>query len=164
MVQEERPLITSTAVRELITIYSCGGSFLGSAANEFLNRTVYFHDVMEMLAVLEQTFDLLSFPQSTSSYRSFGPRRRRGKTSFRKAGVRSMEKIPTELEKGSEKASFLVHVQFRQHSTWQGNITWLDKGVTQQFRSALEMLRLMNEALGSDGQGVSFEDGKPFLE
>lgn len=75
-----------------------------------------------------------------------------------------MEKIPTELEKGSEKASFLVHVQFRQHSTWQGNITWLDKGVTQQFRSALEMLRLMNEALGSDGQGVSFEDGKPFLE
>ena len=53
MVQEERPLITSTAVRELITIYSCGGSFLGSAVNEFLDRTAYFHDVMEMLAVLE---------------------------------------------------------------------------------------------------------------
>ena len=55
-----------------------------------------------------------------------------------------------ELEKSKEKASFLVHVQFRQHATWQGTITWVNKGVTQQFRSVLEMIRLMTEAVESD--------------
>ncbi|HIQ58404.1 MAG TPA: hypothetical protein IAB22_03050 [Candidatus Merdivicinus intestinavium] len=75
-----------------------------------------------------------------------------------------MEKNPKEPERG-EKATFLVHVQFRQHATWQGNITWVEKGVTQQFRSALEMLRLMNEAVeGEDSAQVRFEDGKPFIE
>ena len=32
-----------------------------------------------------------------------------------------MSPISSELEKSQEKASFLVHVQFRQHATWQGN-------------------------------------------
>ena len=41
----------------------------------------------------------------------------------------------------------------------------MEKGVTQQFRSALEMLRLMNEAVeGEDSAQVRFEDGKPFIE
>lgn len=76
-----------------------------------------------------------------------------------------MEKRPPELEHQNEKASFLVHVQFRQHATWQGSITWVEKGVTQHFRSALEMLRLMNEALEDPSEEeVTFENGKPFLE
>ena len=60
-----------------------------------------------------------------------------------------MSPISSELEKSQEKASFLVHVQFRQHATWQGNITWINKGVTQQFRSVLELIRLMTEAVES---------------
>lgn len=60
-----------------------------------------------------------------------------------------MNVMPPELENAKEKASFVVHVQFRQHATWQGNITWVDKGLTQQFRSVLEMIRLMTEAVES---------------
>ena len=166
MVQEKPVLITSMASRAQIRVCSEKGQALaGFVTNEFLNLTVSFRDVVEMLAILEQTFDFLSFPQTTLSYRSFRPASRRGKGRRpRKAGVRLMEKNPKEPERG-EKATFLVHVQFRQHATWQGNITWVEKGVTQQFRSALEMLRLMNEAVeGEDSAQVRFEDGKPFIE
>ena len=60
--------------------------------------------------------------------------------------------------KEKEKASFVVHVQFRQNATWQGTITWIDKGITQHFRSVLEMIRLMTEAVeaGEDASEVNW--------
>ena len=46
-----------------------------------------------------------------------------------------------------EQATFVVHVQFRQNATWQGTIQWLEEKKTQKFRSMLEMLKLMDQAL-----------------
>ena len=47
------------------------------------------------------------------------------------------------------KAKFMINIQFEQNATWRGTIQWIDKNRTQIFRSELEMLRLMDEALGS---------------
>ena len=56
------------------------------------------------------------------------------------------------------KANFVVHVQFRQNATWQGTVQWLDKNKIQQFRSALELLKLMDEALdGNDELRVNWD-------
>jgi len=53
---------------------------------------------------------------------------------------------------GSTKGTFEISVKFMQNSTWQGQIHWVEKNQKQNFRSALEMLKLMDEALadGSD--------------
>ena len=49
---------------------------------------------------------------------------------------------------------FLIRIQFRQHATWQGEIQWL--GVKNErrrfFRSFLEMLNLIQEALEKEGK------------
>ena len=42
---------------------------------------------------------------------------------------------------------FLVRIQYQQHASWQGTIQWLDNRKTLPFRSALELLLLMEEAL-----------------
>lgn len=47
----------------------------------------------------------------------------------------------------SPKATFVVRIHFRRNSTWQGTITWTDSKRTQNFRSALELIRLMDSAL-----------------
>ena len=56
--------------------------------------------------------------------------------------------------KNGEKATFTIQVQFRQNATWQGTIAWMENKKIQQFRSALEMIKLMDNALaessGSD--------------
>ena len=56
--------------------------------------------------------------------------------------------------KNGEKATFTIRVQFRQNATWQGTIAWMENKKIQQFRSALEMIKLMDNALaessGSD--------------
>ena len=48
------------------------------------------------------------------------------------------------------KASFIVRVTSRQNATWQGSISWTERGVTKHFRSALELLKLIDSALGDE--------------
>ena len=48
---------------------------------------------------------------------------------------------------GSVKGTFEISVKFTQNSTWQGQIHWVEENKKQNFRSALEMLKLMDEAL-----------------
>jgi len=57
---------------------------------------------------------------------------------------------------GSTVGTFEVTVKFKQNSTWQGQILWVEKNKKQSFRSAMEMLKLMDEALSEKE-----EDGKP---
>ncbi len=43
--------------------------------------------------------------------------------------------------------SFLIRVQFCRNNTWQGTIQWLDEHKTRSFRSLLELIQLINEAV-----------------
>ena len=54
----------------------------------------------------------------------------------------------------SSRCTFEISVKFQQNSTWQGQILWAEKNLKQSFRSVLEMLRLMDEAL-ADGSSQS---------
>lgn len=53
------------------------------------------------------------------------------------------------LKKHGELGTFIVRVQHRQNSSWQGRITWSDRGKTVYFRSVWEMVRLIAEALNT---------------
>ncbi|WP_242963697.1 hypothetical protein [Eubacterium sp. An11] len=43
--------------------------------------------------------------------------------------------------------TFILKILDRQNSTWQGSILWVEQQNEQYFRSALEMLKLIDEAL-----------------
>lgn len=45
------------------------------------------------------------------------------------------------LDKPGEQ--FLLHIRYRQNATWQGDIRWLNKKKTFSFRSALELLMVL---------------------
>lgn len=53
-------------------------------------------------------------------------------------------------KKNDCKATFTIQIQFQQHSTWQGTIAWAEGGKSQKFRSELEMMKLMMEAVSAD--------------
>ena len=48
--------------------------------------------------------------------------------------------------------TFIVRVENQQNGTWQGKIIWADEKRTEYFRSMLEMLKLMEEAMEISGQ------------
>ena len=45
------------------------------------------------------------------------------------------------------KQSFLVEILYQQNATWQGTVKWVNNGKTQNFRSALELLRLIDSTM-----------------
>ena len=52
-----------------------------------------------------------------------------------------------------KKGTFVVHVQYLKNSTWQGEIVWAEKNESLKFRSALELLKIMDSALATTEQG-----------
>ena len=43
--------------------------------------------------------------------------------------------------------TFIIRVQHRQNSSWQGRITWVEKDKTLNFRSVWEMVKLIDNAM-----------------
>jgi len=51
-----------------------------------------------------------------------------------------------------KKGTFVVKIEYCQHGTWQGRVIWAEENRTERFRSALELISLMNEAMASEAQ------------
>ncbi len=53
------------------------------------------------------------------------------------------EKMPL----GNTNQSFVIEVKSQENSTWQGTITWVEGKKKENFRSALELIRLIDSTL-----------------
>ena len=56
------------------------------------------------------------------------------------------------MEKKKLAGKFVIQIERCENATWQGSILWTEKNVTQQFRSALELIKLVDSALKSNKQ------------
>ena len=57
--------------------------------------------------------------------------------------------ILVENKQGTQKKStYIVKIMQTQNKSWQGSITWVDKNETQYFRSALELIHMINDTVG----------------
>lgn len=59
-----------------------------------------------------------------------------------------------------EKATFVIQVECQDNATWQGKVSWSEQNQEMQFRSAMELLEIMNTALDEDGAGTRWEIGQ----
>ena len=48
------------------------------------------------------------------------------------------------------KQTFVIEVIDQQNASWQGTVNWVNKGKKENFRSALELIRLIDSALESE--------------
>lgn len=99
-----------------------------------------------VIEIIDDLCNDLDYPQQTVRTRSFLPNPENNSTQRKK----NMKKVinQSELtEKRGDEGTFIVHVQYRENATWQGQVTWVDREQTQNFRSALELLKLIDGAL-----------------
>lgn len=52
-----------------------------------------------------------------------------------------------------EGTRFIVNIRFRENATWQGEVLWIDQNKQCSFRSALELLKLIDGALDFEETG-----------
>ena len=131
-------------------IISYGGDKLrGVLFNRFLDRPYVFDNLLQMIEKMESIFDAKGFPESFTTPRMF-TNSNHSRNFHEMDGNVDMNDAASSLVKpdpGNSKCTFEITVKFRQNSTWQGQILWAEKNLRQNFRSVLEMLKLMDEAL-----------------
>ena len=110
----------------------------GKFYNLHYSDGVQFHGVIDLLKKMEAMLDEMRFPQAFSQLRSFAE-----KPIFDVAGPSG------EVSHVGELATFAVRVLFRQNTSWQGSITWCEGKREEPFRSVLELLFLLDSALGA---------------
>ncbi len=96
-----------------------------------------FRGLMALLSEIESTLEQLEFPKAYQIVRTFVP-------------ILSPSRDPASGQEPVGKvATFSLRVMFRQNASWQGSVTWLEGKQMQSFRSALELVLLMNSALAA---------------
>lgn len=126
----ERSRITTVCVDE-----NREGILSGRIYNSCVEEGRSFRCLTEFLREMEGILSKAEFPKPFTEPRTFGP------VSWETAALPG-----TEARVGRE-ATFFVRVLFRQNATWQGSVTWQEGRQEQSFRSALELIFLMNSAL-----------------
>lgn len=120
------------------------GRFIrGELYNSYSKEPYKYDDIIEMLQTMEELYDYLQFPMSSTESRSFFNK----KKNYKKEGMTKPMQKEMILDKSGEKGTFIIQVQYRQNSSWQGKVFWVEKNKTVHFRSALELIKLMDGAL-----------------
>lgn len=119
--------------------------FSGVFHHAYDRDPVPFSSEVELLIRLDEFFDSLKFPFSATSSRNF-IRHANTPTDMITEEDRVMEDKDILMNHG-EVGTFIIRVQQRQNSSWQGRITWVDEDKTVYFRSVWEMMKLIDEAL-----------------
>ena len=104
-----------------------------------------FTNILQLIELADDFFDRLEFPQASTSARSF--------TSTQFLGVDRLDKVQSPedfIENRGQKGTFFLNVRYRQNSSWQGSVTWVEEQREQHFRSALELLKLIDGALDNN--------------
>lgn len=114
------------------------GILAGRFYNPYLKDGETFQSLTQFLIKMEQTLDTMNLPQSFTAVRAFASPPNRN----------SASPPASELLEGTL-ATFAVRIMFRQNASWQGSITWLEGEMEQSFRSVLELVLLMDSALGA---------------
>ena len=101
-----------------------------------------------MLRAMEDLFELINYPRATTTQRSFSQEAPIYSQGTPSSVERYLEDFEL-LDKRGKLATFIIRVQQRQNSNWQGRITWVEKGRTLRFVTIMEMVRLIETALKS---------------
>lgn len=113
-----------------------------------------FCNLDQLVIRMEEFFDEINFPQRATNERSFTERKPDG-------GKMKKDKITdddTLLSKHGDIGTFIIRVQHRQNSSWQGRITWMEEDKTICFRSIWEMIKLIENAVDTVSAPESEED------
>ena len=122
------------------------GVLTGRIYNSRFGEAESFRSTVGFLTRMEQLLAIEDSPQPFNAVRTFAP-------------VISLLPDPPALTspRVGKLATMELHILFRQNASWQGSIRWLEEKQEQHFRSVLEMIFLIDSALGGAGTNLNSE-------
>ena len=156
------PSVASTA-RICIDKYEIG-DWSGRIYTRLNREPIEFANVGEMLKCLEMFWNTIGFPKESTISRSFIEQQVINESIVKVSHLEDGEKDKIKVElsetdmdkKNGKQDTFIVRIKYRQNATWQGNVTWAEENKTVPFRSALELLKLLDST--QSGQADEWKD------
>lgn len=111
---------------------------VGRFYNPGCDQELRFRSLSELLTQMQDMLDGMQLPQAFTVTRGFsipGPEYQENKAP------------PSNGERPGGLATFAVRILFRQNASWQGSVAWLEGGQEESFRSALELIFLLDSVL-----------------
>lgn len=104
-----------------------------------------FKSLFDLMQIFEKFYNTIDYPQHTHNLRSI---------SDEDKIIMDYEKLKTTAEDietvKDREPTFIVRVKYRQNASWQGTLDWLEGGKSKNFRSTLELIKLMDSAMGGE--------------
>ncbi len=133
----------TSAARICIDVYN-EGEMQGRLYHAYCEEPMVFRSIIALLKLLGNLFDGFDFPQVSVKPRSFKEQLPPEKTDLSEGMINSKSNHQRMNMIRGEQATFWVKVIFRQNATWQGSIKWVEEGNEINFRSALELIMLLD--------------------
>jgi hypothetical protein len=108
----------------------------GRIFNPFCTEAIAFESLMQFLLQMDGLFNKMKFPQTFSATREFAP-----------VGEPESAAAPAAGRQYGAAATFALRVLFRQNSSWQGSVQWLEGDREESFQSVLELVFLLDSVL-----------------
>ena len=112
----------------------------GTFYNLYYGEEIAFENLTRLLLLMEDMMDQMDCPQASVRSRRFG---QKAKTPERASIAEQLLPRPDQ----EAIATFKVKVLFRQGASWQGKLSWTEGNQEVSFRSALELVKLIDSAL-----------------
>lgn len=126
------------------------GEYSGRIIHKYNQEEIPFRESSQLISILDRFFDQINYPQASTKYRTFQKKPKEEQRGRRRETIEPVQTADEVLAKRGKEATFILHVQFRQNSTWQGKIIWLEAEQEESFCSVLELLKLLDSALGEE--------------
>ena len=106
---------------------------------------VLFSSVIDLIRKMENLFDTISFPQASTRTRRFLQNKElKVGAQAKPEKVVSQEEIIKHI---GRMGTFITSVRFRQNSTWQGEVFWVEEETVYRFTDSLEFIRIIDRAV-----------------
>lgn len=119
------------------------GEISGRMFHCYSIEPIVFANVVELMKKAEEFFDAISFPQASTKSRTF-----LAKDELKPQ--QSLNKVLDQADVVQKKGllgTFITIVKFRQNSTWQGELLWVENNEKGCFTNSLDFVKLVDNAL-----------------
>lgn len=133
------------------------GRIEGRLYHGYCGEGIPFAGYEGIIKIAEEFFNALGFPFMGTSDRDINGRTHSYQKKERMARVLKDDEL---LENHGDMGTFVIRVQHRQHSSWQGRVTYLEENKSVYFRSVLELIKIIDGALDEAGRTAETGDSE----
>lgn len=132
------------------------GDYSGEIWDQYATHSTAYTGLMDLVFRMDELYDSWNFPQRANKCRSFlrednSEERTPSTPNIRKGKKMELHNVQ---EKRGKQGTFIVQVQYRQNSSWQGQVIWAEENKREHFRSALELMKLIDGAMSGSEEGM----------